>query len=180
MSSTPNQIGRFLSLVLRHRPEIIGISLDTSGWVETKTLIEACQKQGTPLTMETLEIIVAENSKKRFEFDAAKTKIRASQGHSVKVDLGYEEKTPPDALYHGTVDQYLPSIKEVGLTRQNRHHVHLSKDRETAAAVGARRGEAVILIIDCKAMVQDGYKFFESTNGVWLTEIVPTQYITGP
>lgn len=168
---------KFLSLVLRHRPEAIGISLDEAGWTPVAELLAAAARHGRPLTRALLERVVADNDKRRFAFSDDGKRIRAHQGHSVPVRLELEAMVPPERLYHGTVARFLPSIRQQGLLRRKRHHVHLSPDRETAVAVGGRRGEAVILVVDAAAMHRDGALFFLSENGVWLTENVPAAYI---
>ena len=173
------KVSKFLSLVLRHKPEEIGLTLDQAGWVSVSNLLDACDKQGFPLSSEELQTVVATSDKKRFAFSEDGLMIRANQGHSVEVELGYQPQTPPEVLYHGTADRFLASIKEKGLIKGNRHHVHLSKDRETAHAVGQRHGKPVVLIIKSSLMHQDGYSFYISDNSVWLTESVPPSYIEG-
>lgn len=169
---------KFLSLVLRHKPETIGLTLDSAGWVPVKDLLAALKKHGKELSMHQLEDVVANNDKKRFAFNDKKTKIRASQGHSVDVQLEYKETSPPDILYHGTGEAALQSIFNSGLSKMARHHVHLSKDTHTAGIVGRRKGKLAVLRIDAKQMVTDGHKFYVSENGVWLTDCVPAKYIT--
>lgn len=164
---------KFLSLVLRHQPEKIGIALDSHGWAKVREILI-----GMNLTMEELEHIVETDEKRRYSFSEDKTLIRANQGHSVDIDLELEPRRPPAFLYHGTVEQFLPSIRKQGLQRQSRQYVHLSPDAETAAKVGRRRGEPVVLRIAADRMHADGYEFFLSENGVWLTRAVPFQYIT--
>lgn len=168
---------KFLSLVLRHQPELIGITLDSAGWTSVSDLLRACQTHGRPLTLEQLSEVVAGNDKQRFSFSEDGQKIRANQGHSVKVDLGYCAATPPDTLYHGTTENFLPSIRKEGLQRGARHHVHLSADEETARKVGGRRGRPVVLKVLSGRMHREGHQFFLSANGVWLTEQVPPQYL---
>ncbi|MCH5585768.1 RNA 2'-phosphotransferase [Shimazuella sp. AN120528] len=168
---------KFLSLILRHQPELIGIKLDQNGWVSVSELLTACKTKGKLITMEELEFIVETNNKKRFSFDDKKLRIRANQGHSIKVDLGYKPKSPPDLLYHGTAKHYLEQIFKTGLHKKSRHHVHLSLSPETAKDVGKRHGVPVILTIYAYQMAQDGYLFYVSENGVWLTEHVPPKYI---
>lgn len=169
---------KFLSLILRHKPETIGLQLDTEGWVLVKDLLRGMHSKGwESFTFADLEEVVATNNKKRFSFNQSKTKIRANQGHSIKVNLGLIPTEPPDILYHGTVQKFIDSIKEEGLQRRNRQHVHLSKDTATAKNVGSRRGKPVILCVDSKRMYQDGYQFFLSDNGVWLSNSVPSEYI---
>lgn len=175
----PNvRTSKFLSLVLRHHPEKIGITLDSSGWTPIEKLLTALKKNGHPLTRETLEEIVATNEKKRFALNDSKSKIRASQGHSLQVELGYITQTPPEKLYHGTATRFLDSIWESGIQKRDRHHVHLSADEVTARKVGSRHGHPIILTVDTKAMTAKGHTFFRSENGVWLTDHVPTQFIT--
>ncbi len=170
-------IPKFLSLVLRHHPDTLGITLDEQGWTDVDTLLQKMNAQGKKVTMDRLKEVVASNDKKRFAFNEDETKIRASQGHSVAVDLKYEPIKPPEFLYHGTVPKFLKDIQEQGLQKMSRLHVHLSEDRETALRVGARRGVPTILTIRSGAMHQKGYEFYKSENNVWLTDAVPTDYI---
>ena len=171
------RISKFLSLVLRHQPEKINIALDENGWTEVTTLIEQANKNNVKLSREILEEVVANNNKKRFAFNSDKTKLRASQGHSIAVDLNYTSQIPPAVLYHGTSERALKSILETGLHKQNRHHVHLSTDVVTARNVGQRHGKPVVLRIEAEAMAQNGYLFYLSENQVWLTDHVPTSYL---
>lgn len=173
-------ISKFLSLVLRHRPEVIGIALDAEGWAEVDELLAAAARHGRSITRQQLEEVVATNDKKRFSFSLDGLRIRANQGHSVDVDLGLVPIEPPELLYHGTVDRFLDSIRRKGLVRGKRHHVHLSPDRETAVRVGQRRGRPVVLIVEAGRMHCDGHAFFRSENGVWLTETVPAGYLQFP
>jgi len=163
---------RFLSLILRHKPEEIGLVLDHNGWANVKELLIK-----TNMDMETLEEVVSTNNKKRFAFNENKTKIRASQGHSINVDLQLESKEPPEILYHGTATRFLNSIYDTGLVSKNRIHVHLSSNKETATKVGQRHGKVIILEILSGLMFKDGYKFYISDNEVWLTNNVPTKYL---
>lgn len=164
---------KFLSLVLRHKPEQIGLVLDSNGWANVDELLEKTQ-----IDFETLQKIVDTNDKKRFAFNEDKSKIRASQGHSIQsLDLQLEEKEPPEFLYHGTALRFLESITVQGLTKQSRQHVHLSKDEETALKVGQRHGRPVVLKILSKKMFDDGHKFYLSENNVWLTDHIPTKYL---
>ena len=171
------RLSKFLSLVLRHRPQQIGITLDEQGWTDVDTLIRQTNKKGMRLNMEDLLQVVETNNKQRFAFNNTRTKIRANQGHSVAVELGYMPQAPPPLLYHGTSKTSLPSILASGLERRKRHHVHLSTDVDTALRVGKRHGEAVVLLIKAAAMHQEGYQFFLSENKVWLTAHVPVQFI---
>lgn len=170
-------ISKFLSLVLRHKPEIIGIELDNEGWTDTAILLEKMNQHGTVLDLETLCIVVETNNKKRFAFNDTMNKIRANQGHSVTIELGYANQKPPEILYHGTAQNYVVSILESGLEKKNRHHVHLSTDLETALKVGQRHGKPVIFEIQAEQMYNSGFEFFLSDNGVWLTDHVPVRYL---
>ena len=180
MSKSPIKISKFLSLVLRHKPESIGLSLDEHGWVRVDELLDAANKSGKKITLALLQEVVRENDKQRFSFSEDGSRIRANQGHSIQVDLELTQLTPPKVLYHGTVERFLSSIRTKGLLRQNRQYVHLSPDEETAKIVGKRRGEPVILIVDSSAMSAAGFAFFLSKNGVWLTERVPPDYLSFP
>ncbi len=171
---------KFLSLILRHRPEVIGLSLDENGWASVDELLAKAPMGYQNLTFDELKEVVDTNDKKRFAFSDDFTMIRASQGHSLKVDLKLEEKTPPGLLYHGTAIQNLDSIKEQGLIKGQRHHVHLSADKETAVKVGIRHGKPVVLTIAAMNMYQSGITFYQSENGVWLTDQVAVQFIEFP
>lgn len=168
---------KFLSLVLRHKPEEIGLLLDENGWVSVDELIEKINAKGNTLDKHLLETIVDTNDKKRFAFNVDKTKIRASQGHSIEIDLDIQPIEPPAVLYHGTATRFVESIMQQGLQKQQRQHVHLSEKLETATAVGARHGKPIILIVDAKQMHEDGLLFYKSENNVWLTDYVATKYI---
>ncbi|MFD4538664.1 RNA 2'-phosphotransferase [Streptomyces bauhiniae] len=169
------KVSKYLSKHLRHRPERIGLTLDPAGWVEIDTLLAAAAAHGFPVTRAELDHVVAVNDKRRFAVEGGR--IRASQGHSVEVALGLPPATPPPYLYHGTVARSLDAIRAEGLRPMNRHHVHLSADRETATRVGARRGRPVVLAVDAGAMHRDGHVFHVSANGVWLTDAVPPHYL---
>ncbi|MES4792422.1 MAG: RNA 2'-phosphotransferase [Chloroflexota bacterium] len=177
MSSRAIKVSKFLSLVLRHKPEEVGLELDEAGWTRVDALLAALDAHGFPVSREELEQVVADNDKRRFSMSADGQMIRANQGHSVEVELGYEPQTPPAVLHHGTVERFLPSIKEQGLIKGARHHVHLSPDRATAMKVGERRGKPVIIEVDATRMHADGLTFYRSENGVWLTEQVPVKYL---
>jgi len=170
-------ISKFLSYVLRHHPDKLGITLDENGWTSVAILLEKIQGSEYSLSMEELEEVVATNNKKRFAFNEDKTKIRANQGHSIQIDLALQTKEPPAYLYHGTVEKFMPSIQEKGLLKGNRHHVHLSADKETAINVGSRRGKPIVLTIKSGEMLAQGYAFYQSENGVWLTDAVPSEFI---
>lgn len=171
-------ISKYLAKHLRHAPEALGLTLQTGGWVPVDDLLAASDKAGFKITYDELIECVETNDKKRFSFDDTGDLIRANQGHSVEVDLQLEETVPPEILYHGTVERFLTPIMAEGLKKGKRHHVHLSKDTETARKVGARRGKPIILIVDAGRMHRAGHKFFLSTNGVWLTDYVPRPFFT--
>lgn len=170
------EISKFISLILRHKPSEIGIMLDEHGWANVNELIEGINKRH-PFNMSQLEEIVSSDEKQRYAFSEDKTLIRANQGHSIPVDLEFEEALPPNFLYHGTGEKFVSSINDLGLIPKSRLYVHLSKDTETAIKVGKRHGNPVVYSVDCKKMVADGYKFYLSVNGVWLTKEVPTKYL---
>ncbi len=173
-------ISKFLSLVLRHKPETIGITLDENGWTDVSVLIEKVNAHGMALDRTQLQHIVDTNPKKRFALNDTGYKIRASQGHSVNIELGYVPKEPPAILYHGTSETALASILATGLEKRSRQHVHLSADKETAMKVGQRHGKPVVLEVLAAKMYQDRFIFFLSDNGVWLTSAVPVQYLKQP
>lgn len=170
-------ISKFLSLILRHNPATIGLTLDDHGWADVATLLQQCKAHGHHLTFATLETVVTENDKQRFAFNEDKTRIRANQGHSIEVALDLPQAMPPEFLYHGTVPKFMKDIRANGLQRMNRHHVHLSENLGTAENVGNRRGVAKILTICSGQMHRDGIPFYLSANGVWLTDEVPPKYI---
>ena len=170
------ETSKFISLILRHKPETIGITLDEHGWANVDELIAGIAKTH-PIDMAILEQIVAEDEKQRYSFNEDKTLIRANQGHSIPVDVELEEKQPPEILYHGTGEKYVSSINEQGLIPKSRLYVHLSGDEETARKVGQRHGKPVIYKGKSGDMYRDGYKFFRSVNGVWLTKSVPVKYL---
>lgn len=174
------KLSKFLSLVLRHAPEKIALRLDVAGWADVEDLLTACRVHRVPLTRERLEQIVAGSDKQRFAFDETRDRIRASQGHSVPVELGYAPQSPPEILFHGTPDRFLPSIRAQGLLKGNRHHVHLSVDEATARKVGDRRGKSVVLTVRAGVMHQAGHAFFISDNGVWLVDHVPPEFLIVP
>lgn len=171
------RISKFLSKYLRHAPHEIGLELDTGGWVAVDDLIAASVRAGFHYTRAELDEVVATNSKQRFSFDESGTRIRANQGHSVEVDLELPPATPPDVLYHGTAEKNVDAILESGLVRMKRHHVHLSRDVETARAVGSRHGRPVVLEVDAAAMTAAGHVFYLSENKVWLTDEVPARFL---
>lgn len=180
MDQSLARTSKFLSLVLRHRPEHIGIALDSAGWVDVDELLAAAGRSGFALDRATLERVVADNDKRRFAFSDDGARIRASQGHSVAVELGLEPQAPPDVLFHGTATRFLDSIRREGLSPGSRTHVHLSEDEATAVEVGRRHGKPAVLRIDAGGMHRDGHAFVRSENGVWLTPAVPAGYIRSP
>jgi putative RNA 2'-phosphotransferase len=171
------RVSKRLSSVLRHHPESVGLQLDHAGWVAVDDLLAALARTGLPLSRADLDTVVATNDKRRFAYDPTGTRIRASQGHSVAVDLGYPPELPPRVLFHGTVERVLPAVLAEGLRPGRRHAVHLSQDVATARAVGARRGRPVVLRVDAAAMAAEGAVFTRSANGVWLTDAVPARHL---
>jgi putative RNA 2'-phosphotransferase len=183
-------VSRLLSKILRHEPEMIGIRLDSQGWVSVDELIRAVERAARTtgaskrlrtlptITKDVIQAVVATSDKKRFTLSPDGTRIRAAQGHSIEVSLGYAEKEPPDVLYHGTAWRNWTSIAVEGLTAQTRHAVHLSTDSDTATRVGARHGQPLVLVVDAAQMHADGYTFSRSDNGVWLTPVVPAAYLS--
>lgn len=180
MSSQDTRISKLMSLVLRHKPETIGVKLDENGWLPVEELLQGIKRKGISIDRERLNRVVETNNKKRFIFNEDGTLIRANQGHSINVDLNLKAVEPPALLYHGTVRNVLDLIKKKGLIKMSRQHVHLSKDLKTATTVGARRGFPIILKVDAAAMHADNHAFYCSENGVWLTDHVPPQYIEFP
>lgn len=170
------ETSKFISLILRHHPEVIGIALDEHGWADVDELIAGIAKS-RPFDMNILEEIVSTDKKQRYSFSDDNTLIRANQGHSVPVDVELEAKTPPETLYHGTGEKYVKAIDEQGLKRMSRRYVHLSGDYDTAVAVGRRHGRPVVYEVETGRMARDGFKFYQSVNGVWLTDNAPAQYL---
>ena len=167
---------KFLSLILRHRPEVIGITLDNHGWADVREVIDGISKS-RPFSMEILERIVANDAKQRYSFNEDHTRIRANQGHSIPVDVELEQCEPPEVLYHGTGEKYVPSIRQQGLVSKTRLYVHLSTDTATARAVGQRHGRPAVFLVLAGEMARSGIPFYRSRNGVWLTEAVPVKYL---
>ncbi len=167
---------KFIALILRHKPEIVGVTLDDHGWADVQALLAGVNRT-RPLTMAQLEEIVRTDNKQRYAFNEDHTRIRANQGHSLPVDVELTQAEPPAVLYHGTGEKYLPFILREGLLPRTRLYVHLSADTATAENVGKRHGKPVVLRIDAGQMAADGYAFFLSANGVWLTKQVPVQYL---
>jgi putative RNA 2'-phosphotransferase len=174
------KISRKLSSVLRHKPDSIGLKLDKQGWGSVAYILTNLNVGGGLLSIEVLKEVVETNDKKRFAFNDDFSMIRANQGHSVEVELDYMPQEPPALLFHGTATKSVQSIKSQGLVKGGRHHVHLSSDETTAKKVGQRHGSPVVLKIKAKEMFESGYVFFQSENGVWLTDFVPIQFIHFP
>ena len=169
-------LSKFISLILRHKPEVIGISLDDHGWANVDELL-AVIRRTRPIDTEMLEEIVRTDEKQRYTFNEDHARIRANQGHSIQVDVELEEKEPPEYLFHGTGRKYVESIDQTGLIPKSRLYVHLSGDQETAIKVGKRHGEPIVYQVAAGAMARDGHKFWRSANDVWLTKRVPPEYL---
>ena len=171
------RLGRFLCLVLRHHPEVAGITLDEHGWADVGALLDGVCGTGRQIDRDTLERIVREDNKQRYSFNEDHTKIRANQGHSIQVDVELRKVQPPQYLYHGTTARFLPAIRTDGIRKMNRQYVHLSPDYQTAVAVGRRHGSPVVVLrIDAGAMEQNGVAFYRAKNGVWLCDYVSPEY----
>lgn len=170
------RISKYISLILRHKPEVIGIKLDTHGWADVNALLAGISRK-YPINRDILEEIVQSDEKQRYSFSEDGTKIRANQGHSIQVDVELPVTEPPETLYHGTSQRFAASIENQGLLPQSRLYVHLSPDQETAEKVGRRHGKPVIYLVDARQMHRDGYLFYLSANGVWLTKVVPAPYL---
>lgn len=168
---------KLLSLVLRHDPTHIGIVLDEQGWTDVAALLTQLAVHKQPLSFEELVYIVETNAKQRFRFDDDRSRIRASQGHSVEVELGYTPVAPPEVLYHGTAVQYQADILRDGLRKMSRHHVHLSADVATARTVGQRHGRLVMFEVAAGVLHRSGHPFYQADNGVWLTDEVPPTHL---
>lgn len=167
------KVSKFLSFILRHNPQSIGLTLDSHGWADVGELI--AKSKEIKLNRKMIDEVVKNDSKQRYVVED--NRIRANQGHSITIDLGLKAIVPPDVLYHGTARRFLDSIMKTGLSRQQRHHVHLSQDKQMATSVGSRHGKVVLLEIDAKQMHKEGYEFYLSANGVWLSDVVPVGFI---
>jgi putative RNA 2'-phosphotransferase len=176
-SKRATRLGRFVSLVLRHKPEAAGVSLDREGWADVGALLAGAAREGVPFSRDELDELVATNDKQRFALSEDGRRIRARQGHSLTVELGLSPSRPPAALFHGTVERFVHSILQSGLEKRARQYVHLSTDIPTAQRVGRRRGTPVVLRIAADRMAAAGHQFFLAENGVWLTESVPVAFI---
>lgn len=171
------KLSKFLSLILRHQPETIGLQLDAQGWADIAELLQKAAATGRSMTRADMDQVIAGNDKKRFTVSADGLRLRAAQGHSTPVQLELPARTPPDLLYHGTATRFLDAILAEGLKPQARQHVHLSTDSETAQQVGSRHGRAVVLVVDAAAMQAEDFSFFQADNGVWLTAAVPARFL---
>ena len=171
------KISKYLAKVLRHNPERIGLMLDAQGWAKVDDIIRLSNNM---MTRDEIEDVVAMNDKKRYALSEDGQFIRANQGHSIAVDLQLNPVAPPEILFHGTASKNLESIRETGLVRMTRQHVHLSADHNTAIKVGSRHGKPMVLPIYAGRMQKAGHAFYLSANGVWLTEIVPANFIELP
>ncbi|MBO9489798.1 RNA 2'-phosphotransferase [Endozoicomonas sp. G2_1] len=168
-------ISKYLSFVLRHKPDAIGLKLDSCGWASIDELVDKTTEH--PLTAELVDLVAETNDKQRFAINSNRTKIRANQGHSIDVDLALTPLIPPEKLLHGTAERFCASIQEQGLSKGNRHHVHLTESKTVAASVGSRYGKLKVLEIDSKKMHEQGFIFYRSANNVWLVDNVPTEFI---
>lgn len=175
--SAEKKLSKYLSLILRHKPEKIGLKLDQEGWADINELMA---KSDIPFSYPMLESTVQNNDKQRFVISDDRNRIRANQGHSLSVDLGLEPVEPPAYLYHGTATRYIEAIKMGGLQPQDREYVHLSKDEATAKTVGSRHGKPVIITLEAKRLHQEGFKFYQAKNGVWLTNTLPPEELSFP
>ncbi|GLQ43072.1 RNA 2'-phosphotransferase [Dyella nitratireducens] len=173
-------ISKFLSLVLRHDPEAIGLQLDKNGWANVDDLIRLANARGRKLDRRIITDIVASSDKQRFTLDDAGVRIRANQGHSISVDLELQPLTPPSVLFHGTATRFVESIRTQGLQKRQRQHVHLSEQEATAVLVGQRHGHPLVLTVQAGKMCSEGHRFYKSKNGVWLTDSVPASFISFP
>ncbi|GMU81159.1 MAG: putative RNA 2'-phosphotransferase [Planctomycetota bacterium] len=180
MSRDIVRVSKFLSLILRHEPDRIGLALDSNGWADIEELIQRADEHGVRINRELLDQVVAENDKQRFAISGDGLLIRANQGHSIEVELNLSPTPPPNRLFHGTATRFIDSIRSQGLIPGQRRHVHLSPDETTARKVGRRHGEPVVLEILAGRMASAGHVFYLSENGVWLTDCVPAQFIQFP
>ncbi len=172
------EISKLMSLVLRHDPGRLGLTLDANGWTAIEPLIKRIRGAGYPaFDRPTLDAVVKNNDKQRFTVSDDGQSIRAAQGHSIQIDLGLQPSRPPALLYHGTAAGFIESIREQGLIPGRRQHVHLSMDRDTAVKVGGRHGSPVVLTVEAGKMFDVGISFYQAENGVWLTDLVPVEYL---
>ena len=172
------RISKYLSKHLRHNPQRLGLTLEAGGWVPVTDLLDACHRSNFPITRAELDEVVERNDKRRFSFDDTGTKLRANQGHSVPIDLLLAPAVPPPTLFHGTARPAVATIMREGLRRMTRHHVHLSMTTDAALKVGARHGKPVVLAVDAQGMSSEGFTFYETKNGAWLTAEVPPRFLS--
>jgi putative RNA 2'-phosphotransferase len=175
--NTTVRISKLLSFWLRHDPDAGNLVLDGEGWTPVEAVLNALAKASQPASPEALQHVVDTSEKKRFELSPDGARLRARQGHSVEVQGDWVAAAPPELLFHGTVERFLPAIRQEGLRPMARHHVHLSPDLDTARQVGGRRGDAVILRVQSGAMARAGHEFFRTGNDVWLTSAVPPAFL---
>lgn len=173
------KLSKFLSLILRHKPEKLGVTLDDRGWASVPEILQKMNERGMAVDLARIVHVVNTNDKQRFRLSEDRQRIRANQGHSIPIKLDLSPQAPPEWLFHGTATKNLASIREKGLLKGRRQHVHLSWDEETAVRVGQRHGKPVVLKIQAGRMQQDGFVFYLSDNKVWLTDRVPASYIEG-
>jgi len=171
---------RFLSYVLRHNPDSIGLRLDESGWAELSDLIRCAGDGGVRLSPELIDVVLSSGDKQRFSLSEDGRCIRANYGHSLPIDIDLKPGEPPPVLFHGTAVRFLDSISKKGLVPRRRQYVHLCSDGSTAMRVGRRHGRAVVLAIDAGAMAAEGLEFLKVPDGVWLTKSVPLEFIRFP
>ncbi len=171
------KISKFLSYVLRHHPDSIGVELGSEGWADISELLTGAELSGFKITLDELRTVVRQSNKQRFSFSDDGLWIRANYGHSITVDLSYSPAVPPDVLYHGTALRNLKAIRSNGLTKGNRQYVHLSPDFDTAMGIGQRHGKPIVLKVQSGRMHSDGHEFYLSSSGIWLTDCVPPQYL---
>ena len=170
------QLSKFLSFVLRHQPESIGLDMDAQGWVGVEELILKSTKHR--LTPALIRVLVETSDKQRFALSADGSRIRANQGHSIELHLDLAPQVPPAQLFHCTAQRFLAAIQAEGILKRDRHHVHLSSDVAVAESVGQRHGKPVILVVAAERMAAEGFLFYLSANGVWLTDSVPPAYFS--
>ncbi len=178
MEKMTKATSKYLSYILRHNPGDIGLELDHAGWASMSDLLSKANDKGKALSEELIKLVVETNDKQRFAISSCGQLIRANQGHSIEIDLELPPTEPPALLYHGTAEKFINAIEEEGLKKRQRHHVHLTENIKTAQSVGSRYGKLILLKIDTQAMVNAGVQFFQSANGVWLTDEVPPQYLS--
>jgi len=173
-------MSKFLSLVLRHKPEVAGLALEEGGWVKVDDLIHGAKEAGVSLDRELLRFVVEESEKKRFSFSDDGQRIRANYGHSIPIHMDFEPIEPPEFLYHGTAVRFLESIQKNGIAPRGRQYVHLSPDEQTATETGRRHGVPIVLPVQSRFMHENGFHFYHTASGIWLTEKVPPEFVVFP